>query len=103
MTVRILVCGKIRKPFAVKCFRIEIVAGGTDKYLRIACPAETFIALRAVGRDIDKVAFLSPDDIVEQLIYSGFELERKPVRCRSEQTTTAVKMSGRTASAPPGK
>ena len=68
MTVRILVCGKIRKPFAVKCFRIEIVAGGTDKYLRIACPAETFIALRAVGRDIDKVAFLSPDDIVEQLI-----------------------------------
>ena len=37
------------------------------------------------------------------LFNSGFELERKPVRCRSEQTTTAVKMSGRTASAPPGK
>ena len=68
MSVRALVSGKISEPFVVKGFRIEIVAGGADKYLCVACPAETFIALRAVGRDIDKVALLSPDDIVEQLI-----------------------------------
>ena len=102
VTVRILVSGKVCEPFTVKGFRIEIVAGGTDEDLRISGPTETFIALWAVGRNIDKVAFLSPDDVVEQLFNSGFELERKPVRCRSEQTTTAVKLSGRTAFAPPG-
>ena len=68
VTVRILVSGKVCEPFTVKGFRIEIVAGGTDEDLRISGPTETFIALRAVGRNIDKVAFLSPDDVVEQFI-----------------------------------
>ena len=68
VTVRILVSGKVCELFTVKGFRIEIVAGGTDEDLRISGPAETFIALRAVGRNIDKVAFLSPDDVVEQFI-----------------------------------
>jgi len=68
VTVRILVSGKVCEPFTVKGFRIEIVAGGTDEDLRISGPTETFIALWAVGRNIDKVAFLSPDDVVEQFI-----------------------------------
>ena len=33
------------------------------EHLRVAGPAEPFVALRAVGRNIDKVAFLTPNNV----------------------------------------
>jgi hypothetical protein len=48
---------------------IKIVSGGRHEEFRVAGPTQTFIALRAVGRDFKIVAPLAPDDVAEELVH----------------------------------
>ena len=48
--------------------RLEMESPGSHKHLGIAGPAQSFIALRAIGRDFQIVPFLSPADVLHQTI-----------------------------------
>jgi len=58
----------IPQPFAEKAFDIKIKGSRADKYLRVAGPAQPFVALRAIGRNIEKIVLLAPDNILIQPI-----------------------------------
>ena len=47
-----LFCSTVREPFTEEVFNIEVICAGTAEYLCIACPAETFISLRAICGNI---------------------------------------------------
>ena len=66
--LRCLVTAQISQPFGKEITRLHQVAGGPAEDLRITRPAQTLVALRAVGRHIDKVTFQPPEDIVVQLV-----------------------------------
>ncbi len=66
ITVFPLVCGHVGKPFCEELFHIVIQAGGADKCLGIAGPAEPFVALGTVCGHIQEIALLAPDDIVKK-------------------------------------
>ena len=61
---------QIVQPFRKEPFHIKIIACCFGKYLRIPGPAKSFIALRAVGRHIQEVVSLTPENIGDQLIQS---------------------------------
>lgn len=62
-----LVGGEIVKPLFKEALSIEIEARRADKHLRVARPAEALVSLRAVGRDIEEIALLTPDYILKSL------------------------------------
>ena len=64
-----LVGGEIVKPLFKEALSIEIEARRADKHLRVARPAEALVSLRAVGRDIEEIALLTPDYIFEKLVH----------------------------------
>ena len=49
-----------------------------DKHLRIARPSVAFVALRAVRRNIHKIALLSPQYIVLKLVYQLIGASKAP-------------------------
>ncbi len=61
-----------------------------DKDLRVAGPAEAFVALRAVGGDFEEVALLAPDDVVLELLEQGMRAGEEPVGFVSECRTMPV-------------
>ena len=58
----------VKKELVVEGIGIRIEAGRRNKDLRIRRPAHALIALRAVGRHIDEIALLPPENIGDQLI-----------------------------------
>src|SRR6516164_11469387 len=66
--VVLLIERDVFQPLGVKGGGVVIERGRARKDLSIAGPAETFIALRAVCRHIEKISFLAPDDVVLQLV-----------------------------------
>jgi hypothetical protein len=63
-----LVRAQIAQPFGEEAGGVHIEASGTDKDLGVAGPTQALVTLRAVGGHVDKVAFLTPNDIVLQLV-----------------------------------
>ena len=63
-----LVGSQISQPFREEFFGIIVQACGAHKYLGVSGPAEAFIPLRAVGRDVDKIPLLPPDDVVKETV-----------------------------------
>jgi len=55
--------------FAEERSDIHIVQSGTREYLRVAGPAHALVALRAISRHIQEVAFLAPQGVEEQAIH----------------------------------
>ena len=51
------------QPLVEELVDIVVVSGGTAENLCVTRPAKTFVSLRAVGRDIEEVAALTPDDV----------------------------------------
>jgi len=66
--VVLLVERQILQPFGIKAGDVMEERCRRRKNLRIARPAQPLIALGTVRGDIQKIAFLSPDDVVLQLI-----------------------------------
>ena len=64
-----LVGGEIAKPLFKEALNVEIEARRADKHLRVARPAEALVSLRAVGRDIEEVALLTPYYILEKSVH----------------------------------
>ena len=64
-----LVGGEVAKPLFKEALNIEIEARRADKHLRVTRPAEALVSLRAVGRDIEGIALLTPDYIFEKLVH----------------------------------
>ena len=50
---------------------VHVVGGGAHEHLRITHPAETLVALRAVGRNREEVAALAPDDVLVEPVHVG--------------------------------
>ena len=67
-TAFVLLCGKVGQPFGEEFLHIVVVAGGFHEYLGIAGPTETFVPLGAVGGYVEEIAFLTPDNVVKQLV-----------------------------------
>ena len=63
-----LVQRHVSQPLGVKPRRIEIERRGRRKHLRVPGPPQPLVALRAICRHIQKIPFLSPDDVVLQLV-----------------------------------
>ena len=63
-----LIRRQIRQPFGKEFLHIIIQAGSADKYLRIPGPPQALVSLRAVGRHIEEIALLPPDDIVKKAV-----------------------------------
>ena len=61
---------QIMQPFRKESLHIKIIACSLGKYLRIPGPSTPFVTLRAVGRHIQEVISLSPENIGDQLIQS---------------------------------
>ena len=66
--ILMLIRSHVVQPLGKEALRIVVGTCRAGKYLRISHPAKTFIALRTVRRDIDKIALLAPDDVGEQLV-----------------------------------
>ena len=58
----------VTEPLTEEVFHVEVDRGGTAEDLRVARPAETLVSLRTVGRDVEVVRLLTPDDVVVELI-----------------------------------
>ena len=56
------------KPLGVECPHFSIVDGRGDIRLRIAGPTHALIALRTVGRQVNEVGTLRPDDVAVELV-----------------------------------
>ena len=48
---------------------VGVVGSRAAENLRVACPSESFVALRAVGRHAHEVAALSPNDVAVELVH----------------------------------
>ena len=83
-----LICLHVFEPLGVELLRVELIAGRVDEHLRVSGPAKTLVALRAVGRNIHKIALLSPDHVVEQPIQLAIPEFSRPMRRISEQITS---------------
>ena len=59
------------QPLGEEGVDVEVVGGGGDEEFSISCPPCTFVALRAVRRNVEVVRFLSPDNIVVELVQDG--------------------------------
>ena len=59
------------KPLFEEALNIEIEARRADKHLRVARPTEAFVSLRAVGRDGEVIAALSPKNVGNQPVDIG--------------------------------
>src|SRR3954451_13584836 len=57
------------EPFRKKGSNVHQKRCRADKHLGVPGPTETFIPLRAVGRNIEEVALLSPKDVMLQLVH----------------------------------
>jgi hypothetical protein len=55
-------------PFGVEFSAESVVACGIGKDLSVSSPSHFFIALGTVGGDVEKVAALTPDDVLKQLV-----------------------------------
>ena len=66
--VRGLSNGKVGQPLAEKAVDVLILRGGAAENSSVTGPAQPFIALRAVGRHIDKVGALAPHDVRPQAV-----------------------------------
>ena len=54
------------------------------EHLRIAGPTEPLVALRTVGRHVEEIAFLPPDDVVLQLVDQRVGVSNSPAAGISE-------------------
>ena len=59
---------QLPQPFAVERRHVRVVSRRAHIDLGIARPAEPLVALRAIGRQINEVGALRPDDVLEQPI-----------------------------------
>src|SRR5882724_9627931 len=57
------------EPLSVECGDIGVVGGGADVNLGVAGPTEAFVALGAIGWEIEEIGALGPNDIFEELPY----------------------------------
>ena len=62
---------RVLEPLVEEAVHIGIVGGGAAECLRVARPAQTLIALRAVGRDGEVIAALSPKNVGNQPVDIG--------------------------------
>ena len=60
--------GDVEEPFVEEVGDVELVGGGGGVGGDVAGPAEPFVALRAVGGDVEEVAFLAPDGVGDELV-----------------------------------
>ncbi len=59
---------QLAKPLRVERTDVGVVGRRGDVGLCVAGPAHSFIALRTIGRQVEEVGPLRPDDVAEQLI-----------------------------------
>ena len=69
--ILVLIRCNILQPLGEEIRNVHIERRGRRKGLCVAGPAKPFVALRTVSRHVDEVAFLSPDDVVLELIDEG--------------------------------
>src|SRR5579862_1135430 len=69
--VILLIESQILQPLGIKSSGVEVERCCGSKNLRVARPSQTLVALRTIGRNIQEIAFLSPDNIVLELIEKG--------------------------------
>jgi hypothetical protein len=65
--VLVLRVPQVEQPFPQEAADVVVERRGGREDLRVAGPAEAFVALRAVGRHREEVAALAPDDVLLQL------------------------------------
>ncbi len=68
-SVRALGVFNILAPFGEKARDVHVVAGSTDKNLRVTHPAEALVALRTIRRHCEEVTTLPPGDVLVELIH----------------------------------
>ncbi len=78
--VRPLAVAQVLQPFAEKFAHVVVERRRSNEDLRVAGPAETFVALRAVGRDIEEIPAQAPADVAVEAV---------------EQRIRATELSGR--------
>ena len=93
MPSRILRVGHILRPLGHEAGDVHVEGGSAHKDLNVARPAQPFVALRAVGRHIDEIALLSPDDVVLKLVEQRVGTFKSPVGSISECSTMPVIVS----------
>ena len=71
VTVFFLRDGERSVPFFEEGLNIAVEGGGSDIGLGVAGPAHAFVALGAVGGDIDEVHFLRPPGVAGELVEHG--------------------------------
>ena len=52
-------------------YDVVVVGSGAAEHLCIARPTHSFVALGAVGGDVEEVALLTPDDVLEEAVQHG--------------------------------
>src|SRR6202021_3389723 len=73
-----LIGGEILEPLAEKSVDVHVEWGRGREHLRISGPPQPLIALRTIGRDVEKISLLSPLNIVLQLIDQRFGCRKGP-------------------------
>ena len=66
--IRLLVRSDVGQPLREESGDVRVERRGGREHLRVAGPAESLVALRTVGGDIQEVAALSPHDVVLELV-----------------------------------
>ena len=66
--VRHLVGRQVGQPLGEEPGYVHVERGGSAENLRIASPAQALVALRAVGGHVEEIPFLSPGDVVLELV-----------------------------------
>ena len=67
--IGMLVGGNVRQPLREKPGDVHVERRRPREHLRVPGPAKSLVTLRTVGRNVEKVAALSPDDVLLQTIY----------------------------------
>ena len=59
---------KVEEPLVEEAGGVELEAGAGREDGNVAGPAEAFVALRAIGGNLEKVAALTPDRVLNQTV-----------------------------------
>ena len=79
--VRILVEAHAFQPACEEGIHIGVEDRGGGESLRITRPAEAFVALRAVGGDIEEISAQAPDDVALELVEHFVGRGESPALC----------------------
>jgi hypothetical protein len=70
--------GDVEQPLVEEVGDVVLVGGGGGIDGDVAGPAEPFVALGTVGRDVEEVALLTPDRVADQLVDTAVGAREPP-------------------------